>query len=164
MHVHIFFFLSRSGTLFGCASYVAQVYTRDATHRPTATWTPGRGADSELGVFGKFREISEKSRKNLTWRGFQLSFFGFFGVPGGSKTSKFHEISRFFHFFDPPPGPPRKPRKTPFFTAQPRRNPRELSQNRAKTGGRGGGRFATFGNLNRWSLDQLLYGPRFRSS
>ena len=42
---------------------LAQVYTRDATHRPTATSTPGRGAFlslcRETGGFGGFRDFLE---------------------------------------------------------------------------------------------------------
>ena len=85
---------------------VAQVYTRDATHRPTATSTPGRGAVPEFGVFGgpggvppcfrefreisgnfgKFSEISKKTRKKLSWKPLQVSFFVFFGGPGGVRN------------------------------------------------------------------------------
>ena len=37
---------------------VAQVYTRDATHRPTATLTPSRGAFvTLLGVSGVFEGV-----------------------------------------------------------------------------------------------------------
>ena len=90
----------------GVSKIVAQVYTRDATHRPTATSTPGRGAVPEFGVFGgfgggtpcfrefrkisenfgKFREISKKTRKKLSWKPLQVSFFVFFGGPGGVRN------------------------------------------------------------------------------
>ena len=54
VHVHNFFFLSRSGTQCCVQQSVAQVYTRDATHRPTATWTPGRGTFMYLGFLRNF--------------------------------------------------------------------------------------------------------------
>ena len=53
----------------------AQVYTRDATHRPTATSTPGRGAflqllfeeipgiSRNLQIFRNFSKFSKKSEK-----------------------------------------------------------------------------------------------------
>ena len=106
----------------------AQVYTRDATHRPTATSTPGRGAflrswSGVLGVWGseipefpeicrnlsKFpKKVKKSEKKGLPAR----AGGGFSGVLDPPRGVKFDEISRNSRkksLFDPPPGGGQKP-------------------------------------------------------
>ena len=82
-------FFSETPTLFAQCSaphislyiaprYIAQVYTRDATHRPTATSTPGRGTFLSL--------LSEI-------RGFR-HFSGFFGENRGGDCGKSSKKSK----------------------------------------------------------------------
>ena len=169
VHVHIFFSYRVAVHIVGCASYVAQVYTRDATHRPTATWTPGRGASplptfsgnsGKFGKFGKKVKKVEKSRKkgasSSSWKGV---FGGFFSLFFGN----FGFFSKKVRFSRKTPKPPKTP-KNPLFHGPASQESCEAGPKPGQNRGSGGGRFATFGNLNRWSLDQLLYGPRFRSS
>ena len=164
--VHLFFLCRARAHFFfyrvavhnvGVQQCVAQVYTRDATHRPTATWTPGRGISRISKFFVKFLEISEKSeksRKKSKKGGFQLELEGGFRGKCRRFFRKFRVFFEKTSNFTKNPPPPPKPRKTPFFTAQPRRNPRELSQNRAKTGGRGGGSICHF-----WKFEPLEPRP-----
>ena len=107
---------------------LAQVYTRDATHRPTATLTPGRGAflhswSGVLGVWGseipelpeicrnlsKYpKKVKKTEKKGLPAR----AGGGFSGVLDPLRGVKFREISRNFgkkSLFDPPPGGGQKP-------------------------------------------------------
>ena len=110
----------------------AQVYTRDATHRPTATLTPGRGAFLELLVGemsvrgGEIPEISEisgnlpnfrkkvkKSEKYPPPARAGGGFFGVFGDKFSGNLGKFHEISEKSHFSTPPRGGVKNPQIWP---------------------------------------------------
>jgi len=104
----------------GVWKIVAQVYTRDATHRPTATWTPGRGASPLSRFSRKFWEIweiwekSEKSRKKSKKGGFQLELEGGFR---GFFSGFFRKFRGFFEksaFFTKNPENPENPEKPPF--------------------------------------------------
>ena len=106
---------------------LAQVYTRDATHRPTATSTPGRGAFlsswsgkcRECVDFSQiFRNFPKKVKKSEKYPPPARAGGGFFGVLDPLRGVKFRVFSkkvRFFHFLTPP-------RKRPFSRPNPARS------------------------------------------
>ena len=110
----------------------AQVYTRDATHRPTATSTPGRGAFlrswsgkcrsrggecREMSEFSEiFRNFRKKVKKSENYPPPARAGGGFFGVLGvkfSGNLGKFHEISEKSHFSTPPRGGVKNPQIWP---------------------------------------------------
>jgi hypothetical protein len=110
----------------------AQVYTRDATHRPTATLTPGRGAflrscsgkcrsgggecremSGFSEIFRNFRKKVKKSEKYPPPARAGGGYFGVFGDKFSGNLGKFHEISEKSHFSTPPRGGVKNPQIWP---------------------------------------------------